>query len=814
MTKAICHIYGQLSQTGLRMGDVLAHLEENKIPADISFNVDIAAADLANVRRWQSMGNVVAPDVYPGTVDRSCTNSNWWTYSKKDCIRLIKAFKKTLKARGFSRFDAINTYTPGNEFVAACKELGIEYLLGFCAPTVINDGHWQITHSGSPLSPYFAGSEDFRKPEMPESKKALLIASMELRNPITCRENWSEGPFCPLNLIMGDRTIESGDLPVETIAMCEDFIRLSELTGVPRFFHINLQYFTSTKCFDFNYRMLDWLAEQRDAGRLEFTGLKAYAKRLRENNGLVPQATYWRGECMGQMVGGQPGNGHEAVIVESMDGQWQFRRGASGAERFFDYRKTWKFPAFEPKGELPKSDGYEATSRILKTIDSSSQRELVVQVDPGCPHPGLTSKNLGEGTPAPTRRIAVWDTLEGLAAPFRVVSCDEGVTAEVVPHPGGTGGVVLVTGTEQSRRRGRRPRPTVRIVIGHSGKKANNHSRRIRDLISVETTWVESIPVTRLAALVPYEMKLSLRVAGRGKVGVEFINGGDFGGELLPVSRVAPVTLDGTRSTSMVRFWGVTADALVFDKGELDAIQVRLGKAAARFGRGKKDAPYLTCVPEKDYPVWIKRAASRGADADIAKATAIVRKRFGVICAAYHMTSDLPFGSKGRVRSQFFDRQERNGKEEFFPLFYDYGQSYGPGITGWNQFLRINLGLRGLDKKGRYRLVLQLFDPEKRNTRLRITACATDAHGEARTSPDVMLRDPFLVAQGIEARYTDDAFVSLRLPKQCRTDKAVNIGIHSHSEYRLYDRLTEGFGFVYLSHAWLVLVKDKVSDHL
>lgn len=389
----------------------------------------------------------------------------------------------------------------------------------------------------------------------------------------------------------------------------------------------------------------------------------------------------------------------------------------------------------------------------------------------------------------------MWDALEGLAAPFAVADVDGAAGVEVIPHPGGTGGVILIDGGKGA----------VSATIRHAGARANNHSRRIRDLISVETTWIGGEPVTRLAVLVPYEIPFTVRPARRGMIDMDWINGRDFGSSQALAGRPVRVTLDGRLSASMARLRGVSADQLVFDERELDDIQARLAADAARAAAPARASGYLTCMPEDRYPAWIVKAASRGADEDIARVNTVVRERFGgAIRAAYHMASDLPFGSKGRVRSAAYDRQERTGDEELFPIFYDYGQSYGPGITGWNQFLRINLGVRGLARGRRYTLVLHLFDPECRDTRLRITGTATDAAAEMPAGPDIMLRDPFAVAQGIPARYTPAAFVPVPLHKDCRRDAAVNIGIHSHSEYRLYDRLTEGFGFVYLAHAWLV----------
>ena len=42
------------------------------------------------------------------------------------------------------------------------------------------------------------------------------------------------------------------------------------------------------------------------------------------------------------------------------------------------------------------------------------------------------------------------------------------------------------------------------------------------------------------------------------------------------------------------------------------------------------------------------------------------------------------------------------------------------------------------------------------------------------------------------------------IPRAARGAEAVNVNIYSNGEQRIYDRLTENLGFVFLSHAWLV----------
>ncbi len=179
-------------------------------------------------------GGLCAPNVYPADCDPAQRDSNWWKYSEDECLRLLATARERFTDLGLGPMQAVNTYTPGNAFVAACRRSDIGYILGFCAPIVIEDGGWEIAHYGSPLSPYFISEEDFRKPSVPGAQgRDVLMASMELRNPMVCLNHWSEGPWCPLNALAADRWLEPGADPLPFLQIAEDWLRQSELSGRP-----------------------------------------------------------------------------------------------------------------------------------------------------------------------------------------------------------------------------------------------------------------------------------------------------------------------------------------------------------------------------------------------------------------------------------------------------------------------------------------------------------------------------------------------------------------------------------------------------
>jgi hypothetical protein len=783
MSTAICHVYGQFDQTGDRLACELDFLDRLGIPADISVRLRPDPRHIPRLTAWAAHGRLVAPSIYPPDLDPACRDANWWAYDASECQRLLGIAREQMRAQGLDELEAITTYTPGNGLIEACRQRGIRYLLGFCAPTVINDGHWQITHSGAPLGPYLASADDFRRPAA--SEDAVLVSSMELRNPMTCAEHWSEGPFCPLNLVMGDRTIETGELPLETIAACEDWIRLSELTGTARWFHLNLQWFTSPRCFDLNRRCLEWLANQARMGRIRFATLRERRETLLKAGGVADQSTWWRGSCMGQTIGGQPAGGVDCIVHESPAGQWQFRRGEAGARRHYAWTREWRCRPFDPLGMEPHFDCEQATIHLENTEILSD----------GCLALTLRWTATGPG------RICAWEALAGLRPPFQV-SDSSTLVVEALPHPGGSGGALLI---EIPAAAG-----TVRLVLRHGGRASSRHSADWAGLARVETTVIDNRPLTRIAPQVPARFHLPLGTTCNHHVRWECIDGGTATSGMLAPGERTLLPFDGRKGASVVRLWDASAADLAEPVEELAGERARL-LASARADASllapllpPPDAP-LAFAAEDVLPAWAVAAAQAAADVEIAAAEQIaVRLGSGIRLAALHCAADLVPGTKGRVRSQRHDRQERAGPEEFFAIYYDYGQCHGFGITGWNQFWQIDLGLRGLQAGGSYRLVLNIYDPEDRGGAARILARPCDSLGHATSGSTLHeLRAQRPLAQGLSARHADQAFVAIDVPPALASADAIDIAIRSHSEAVRYDRREEGYGYIFLAHAWL-----------
>jgi len=455
--EAICHIYGQLSQAGENFERELSHILSLGLVCDLELPLPQLARHRDALPELQRRGGLIAPTIYPPDLDPSLGDTNWWKLPQKECERLLQRAAREYEQAGLGPLEAVNTYTPGNGLVAACRSLGIKYLFGFCAPIVIEDGGWEIAHYGSPLSPYFVSDEDFRKPEDPRNRPdAVLMASMELRNPLVCLNHWSEGPWCPLNAQAADRWLEPSGTPFPFIQIAEDWIRQTEIDGAPRFFHLNLQYFFAGRCFEHNRRALEWVAEQCAAGRLRTTGLKAWGETLRENRGFLRQTTLWSGEMPGYHVGHRPGFMPDVIVDEDLRRQAIWIRPEAQPARCYEYRRPWDYPAFQPDGSAPAS----LPSEPWKVLWEQHSEGL------GWRSGRFTLQSASTEPPPP---LAVWDALDGCVGPY-VIDISEGCSAKIVPHPGGIGAAAILEFAGRVRE--------VQATVRFSSSTTQRHSRR------------------------------------------------------------------------------------------------------------------------------------------------------------------------------------------------------------------------------------------------------------------------------------------------------------------------------------------------
>lgn len=805
--KAYCHIYAQWDQTGTRIIDEARHLLDLGLVCDTTFGFRQGRAHRDVFQAVCEAGGLCAPNIYPSHFDPSRRDENWWKYSETQCVDMLREARRRFEELGLGPMQAVNTYTPGNTFVTACRKTGVKFITGFCAPIVIEDGGWEIAHYGAPLSPYFVSDEDFRKPEQGERGDTVMMASMELRNPLVCLDHWSEGPWCPLNAQAADRWLEPSSDPLPFMQIAEDWLRQSEATGEPLFFHINLQYFFADRCYEHNRRALEWLAAQRDKGRLEVGGLRQWADHLRAANGFRRQVTYWRGEMMGFHVGHRPGCFPDVIVDESLSGQKIWSHPDPLPKRHYNYRERWEYPAFQPDGSAPASfvtDGLDVG--VTEDAAGDTTRTFVVRIQ-------------NEGDP---RRVplALWQAFSGWRGPFVVSEVGEGWETQVVPHPSGSGGTLLLEGKVMTGV------TLVRVLVGGRQVCREIYSKSWGQLVVGQTFYKDGRPYTILAAQTPEPFVLSARIHRREHDRephvIEQLIGLEHTRRILTGDEI-DLRFDGSRLVCWHRLWGITADQVELS-GVADT-EARLCRITSELMRGTalewngEEAGYQLFGNIRDAARWDRVLARRVGDAEMRRANDwFCDKRPGVgdIVIEAHPGIFLPRGSITKVLGHEFDFVRCAPGYGLRELCVDYPQGWDWGVAGWVQWRHLKIRLDGLRREqGTHLLHLQAFDPENRDITLRVhfyNPEATDAKPTTDRFPvhrevGLCVVDAWSLPVGVEGRLHASSLCSVAIPETCRDWPSLGVWIVPLEKIRLYDWVAERGAPGLLSHLWVTCLR-------
>ena len=792
---AFCHIYAQLDQLGEELEQEIDNILNKGLICDASFSFEQGEKHAQSLRNLIDQGGLAAPNIYPQQLDKSVCDQNWWKLSVSECVRLLKIAQEKYAQLGIGEMQAVNTYTPGNSFVEACRELNIEYILGFCAPITIEDGAWQITHYGAPLSPFFVSDEDFRKPEKTGlHRQSVLMSSMELRNPAVCLEHWSEGPWCPLNAQAADRWLEPGPEPLAFIAVAQDWMEQSRLTGKSLLFHANLQYFFAGRCKEHNHKALDWLAAMCNEGRLENGSLQKWAEKMRNNNGFIPQTSYWRSEMPGFHVGSRPGFYPDVIVNENLKGQTIWRYPDCLPFRHYNYSSKWNIPQFEPDGTAPASENFSFLN-IQTNIKELSKKQRLIEIN--------LENTSGKST---DMKIAIWDAFKGLRVPF-TFSEPEGFHGTLVPHPSGTGAALLLEGKIE--------KANYTFTIKAEGRESAGErlEKNWGNLIAARTIRLNNCPCTYISSMAPASFSVTLRKKSLSMPQEEPCKLESLCGIRYESRDLCnePVTLrfDATKLSCFHRIWGIYADEIEIDDAEQAEEKLRTKTqimiAETQLGLTTEIPGYRIFKSIKKLSLWEQKLALAKGEKEIKKVNEYLRKFTdfsGDFKIEAHPGIFLPPGSLQRTHSRPFTHVVCSDGFTVHDRDVDYAQAWDWGVSAWVQWRQLSLAISGMQgKKGNFKLHIHAFDPESRGISQRVHFF--DASKSETQRMEICGRKFWKLPQGLDKRFEKSAFISIEIPEECMKWESLGVWICPLEDHKLYDWIHEQGSPGLLSHLWL-----------
>lgn len=767
------------------------------VPIDMNLDIGLSDEDLSAGVKWQEQGSLISPYAYPPAIDPACWSNNWHTYDAATCQRLLEIVRERWLRLGYAKMDAFATYTPGNGFVEAMRTLGISYLNCTIAPCIDETENWRIAHVGMPINAYTVSDQDFRHPGASRGP-AVFASSMCTRSPIEVLNHWPENSLSGTTYIQGpDRALELGESIHENFLLCEDWIRQVQLTGKSKFVIFDFEFFVAPKAWDTQRRWLDWVAKRTEMGQVQAVSMQQVKDWLGEAGGVLPQTLYWRGDSVGRHLGNRPGSNLECLLVENSRGQWSFKKGNAGALRRYDYTENWEnLPAHVRDASVPPVhvDQVIATTKRTKVGENEEEIELTLTA---------AEKQI--------YKIAVWDALEGLGAPFEVVGGDP-ATIQIEPHPSKSGGCIVI-----DHEAGPEPE-TLRIRVRHSGARKNEFTREWRGLVAAHTGTSDGRELTRIALDVPYRLKFRLQATSPrrlARIRFEYICGGERQtGEM--TENGMDVILDGTQGVSVLRLWDVTAAEITISKMDLDLMEDQIRAQhrawADEFGMaGAEDWAPLSLLTERTQkPAWCVELAKRASDRDIADTNELVgRWSPNRKIAAMHCASRLEYGSCNKE----FLHDGYDVPELFDPAtpatirmnYADCGRTNGPGEGGWAQFAYQVLFFEGCQPDCDYQVALNVYDPDCLHTIFQAFATPASEGGEKILGDPFRVQGPFRTAQGRGSRHSRAAFLFLDIPRKVTEQGGFNLRLESDSgHFFWYDKIAENSGNLFVAHIYLL----------
>ena len=570
------------------------------------------------------------------------------------------------------------------------------------------------------------------------------------------------------------------------------------MTGTPRFFHIDLQYFFAGRCYDHNRRALEWLADQRDKGRLDIGSLTTWAERMQAAGGFVRQATYWRGEMMGFHVGHRPGSFPDVIVDESLVRQAVWKYPHATPQRCYDYGKTWSYPAFEPTGVTPASEPFsdiEVSTKLLSAEGLARRVEVVVS-------------NMGAKRIAPH---VLWGLLENCAGPF-AVETPEGWQASVLPHPAGTTGAVLLEGMIPGGE------TRLELTLRFGATQPTVHRKSWGQLLEAQTFEQRGQPYTYLVTQTLERFTVTVRSKCE-RVRVESLCGTDYEQRELPANGQA-LQFDGTRLACWHRFWGVRADDLEIEG--VEEVEARLRRQTAEVVA--RVAPQVK-VPEPGYQLfgnirdtsrWDREVGRAAGDAEMKRMNEWFREQrpdSGEIVIEVHPGITLPRGSITKVLGHEFDVERCADGYGFKELCADYPQGWDWGVAAWVQWRHLKVQIEGLQGRiGNHVLHLHAFDPECRDISQRIhffdpeaamIAPLLDAQAGERSGWEMCVVPHWELPKGLDGRWQPEALCSVMIPHECLAWKAIGVWISPLEKMKLHDWIAEKGAPGLFSHLWV-----------
>ncbi len=271
-------------------------------------------------------------------------------------------FQAAIELAGMAGFDrdaiGFAAYEFGTRTLAIAREAGVRLIGSMCIHQNWQDGSWGINHTGRPLRPYFAATDDFRKPGSGGPNGVVMVSQHD--KSILWTE-YGVGVFEPAWLERawvggggGGRSVPDEIFMSRDFDLIDAAIQNVQNQRVPYFQSIGIEFSRDNQedmTTKSNAEMIEYLVRRARAGNVVFCSQAAAADFYRRHDTETPETVFydpdfWCGLKATESISStwKPAAYPDLMQIENARYSAFFKKPAALPEYHWDYTKPWNYP--------------------------------------------------------------------------------------------------------------------------------------------------------------------------------------------------------------------------------------------------------------------------------------------------------------------------------------------------------------------------------------------------------------------------------------------------------------------------------------
>lgn len=338
----------------------------------------------------QDYGDALYPHMMPnqfGIFDESFhqLNSNWESLTTDEIVIRLQKMDEYFQGKGLRPLHGFATYTPSNSLIEAMKRLKWNVLHSIVPEQNWSDGHWAINHWGMVNQPFYAASDDFRKParRAPAGEPNVLEMTMNsyhLYMPHVV--HFGDNVLSPSHFLRWHRTVESGAFPERFRNFLVDYLKVAEFKKTPFFLIAGFEFgrtFGVRSMTKHNRRGMEIVLDMAKKEPIVFATGRDVAAYYERFCPVHPEIVFTQRDYLaGTRIMDKPVNSGPSIGMEMEDYKAVFAHLDLLPYYHYDYTEVWSYKA----DDTSAPHDYAESDRNAVRISRNGNRMLVDVASP------------------------------------------------------------------------------------------------------------------------------------------------------------------------------------------------------------------------------------------------------------------------------------------------------------------------------------------------------------------------------------------------------------------------------------------------